>query len=245
MGWAPGWDSVASAGWWSGFFFWASIISLLLLGVNEVVSHRYSERKDELAAEEQRKEKDRNDLEIARLHNETAIAQRTTEELRRENLELQRAISPRILEISAPLFALRKYEGTEVRLSNADDPDAKILAGALMSALRGAGWIVSPAAAAPPPPLSEGVHIEYLGEAGPAHVLSAHREEIAEALKTELKKQDIEANVRRWPQRTADNDGRIIPPEGLAVHVGRRPQWFFLEKKFPQLKGVRERLDRP
>ena len=49
----PGWDSVASSHWWSNFYFWASILALISLGVMEVVSHRYSERKDELAASEQ------------------------------------------------------------------------------------------------------------------------------------------------------------------------------------------------
>jgi hypothetical protein len=53
MGWIPGWDSVASAGWWSGFYFWLGIVALIGLGAFEVASHRYSDRKDELLAAEQ------------------------------------------------------------------------------------------------------------------------------------------------------------------------------------------------
>jgi hypothetical protein len=44
----PGWDSVDRTAWWSSFYFWASIFSLLLLGATEVLSHRYGKRHDEL-----------------------------------------------------------------------------------------------------------------------------------------------------------------------------------------------------
>jgi hypothetical protein len=45
MNWIPGWDTAASAGWWSNLWFIVSIGSLALLGISEVISHRYSERK--------------------------------------------------------------------------------------------------------------------------------------------------------------------------------------------------------
>src|SRR5258708_14331673 len=70
----PGWDSIAGSNWWSNFYFWAGIIALLLLGVAEVISHRYSERKDELVAEQQDSTQRRHDEEMARLHLETANA---------------------------------------------------------------------------------------------------------------------------------------------------------------------------
>ncbi len=44
----PGWNSAESAGFWSTFHFWASIVSLFFLGATEVLSHRYSDRHDEL-----------------------------------------------------------------------------------------------------------------------------------------------------------------------------------------------------
>jgi hypothetical protein len=48
MGWIPGWDSIAAASRWSGFYFWMSIGSLIGLGVFEIASHRYTDRHDEL-----------------------------------------------------------------------------------------------------------------------------------------------------------------------------------------------------
>jgi len=53
MSWIPGWDSTTSAHWWSNFYFWISLVSLIFLGLFEAVSHHYSERKDELATAEQ------------------------------------------------------------------------------------------------------------------------------------------------------------------------------------------------
>jgi len=70
----PGWNSIAGAGWWSSFYFWASIVSLLALGVNEIISHRYAERKDELAAIEQIATQRRHDEDMARVQHDTAQA---------------------------------------------------------------------------------------------------------------------------------------------------------------------------
>jgi hypothetical protein len=78
MGWIPGWESIQATGWWSGFFFWASIISLIGLGISEVASHRYSERRDELLETQQRIEKEQHDDDIARLHLEAAKANAET-----------------------------------------------------------------------------------------------------------------------------------------------------------------------
>jgi hypothetical protein len=72
MAYIPGWDSITGAHWWSNFYFWASIIALILLGVTEVVSHRYGERKDELAAIEQSGAQRAHETEIATLHREEA-----------------------------------------------------------------------------------------------------------------------------------------------------------------------------
>lgn len=109
MSWIPGWESIQATGWWSGFFFWASIVSLIGLGISEVASHRYSEKRDELLETQQRVEKKQHDDEIALLHLETARANRevaaaqadtakankATEELRRENLDLRTKIAGR------------------------------------------------------------------------------------------------------------------------------------------------------
>jgi hypothetical protein len=72
MSWIPGWDSIAGSYWWENFYFWVSIVALLLLGGAEVISHRYTQRKDVLTAIEQSDTQRRHDEEIARLHWETA-----------------------------------------------------------------------------------------------------------------------------------------------------------------------------
>ena len=87
MSWIPGWDSIAATGWWSGFFFWASIVSLIGLGISEVASHRFANRKDELSADQQRAEKKVHDEEMARLHLETAQIQERAANLEKEAAE--------------------------------------------------------------------------------------------------------------------------------------------------------------
>lgn len=87
MGWIPGWDSIASAGWWSGFFFWASIVSLIGLGISEIASHRYSERKDELVELQQIAEKKQHDDEIALLQKDTAQTNERAARLEKEAAE--------------------------------------------------------------------------------------------------------------------------------------------------------------
>jgi multidrug efflux pump subunit AcrA (membrane-fusion protein) len=95
MSWVPGWDSIASAHWWENFYFWASIVALILLGVMEVVSHRYTERKDELATAEQSETQRQHDEEIARLHLQAAQTEERAANLERENLEIRAKVAGR------------------------------------------------------------------------------------------------------------------------------------------------------
>jgi len=84
MSWIPGWDTIGGAGWWSGFFFWASIACLIGLGITEIASHRYSERKDDLSEIEQREIQHRHDEDMARVQHDTAATMERAEELRRK-----------------------------------------------------------------------------------------------------------------------------------------------------------------
>jgi hypothetical protein len=84
MSWIPGWDSVATAGWWSGFYFWISIVCLIGLGVAEVVSHRYEGRKDQLAAVEEAAKDKRHDEDMARVEHDTAQANERAARLEKE-----------------------------------------------------------------------------------------------------------------------------------------------------------------
>jgi flagellar biosynthesis/type III secretory pathway M-ring protein FliF/YscJ len=111
MAWIPGWDSITGSHWWENFYFWASIAALILLGVTEIISHRYTERKDELAAKEQTATQRRHDEEMARLQLDlgkanaaAAAANARTEELRLE--EWQRR-QPRRIHCDARRLAAR------------------------------------------------------------------------------------------------------------------------------------------
>jgi hypothetical protein len=68
----PGWDTVTGAHWWSNIYFWASIASLILLGVFEVVSHRYAERHDDLVTIERDNTDSAYNRQIAELHRDAA-----------------------------------------------------------------------------------------------------------------------------------------------------------------------------
>jgi hypothetical protein len=92
MSWIPGWESITGANSWSNFYFWAGIAALLALGVFEVFSHRYTERKDELVTQQQDETQRRHDEEMARLHLETA---KISERAAKAELEVARLSTPR------------------------------------------------------------------------------------------------------------------------------------------------------
>lgn len=84
MSWIPGWDSIAGTHWWENFYFWGSIVALILLGAAEVISHRYTERKDELTAIEQRDIQRQHDKDVAELHLQTSQADERAAKLEKE-----------------------------------------------------------------------------------------------------------------------------------------------------------------
>lgn len=84
MTWWPGWDSIASTGWWSHFWFWFGIACLFALGASEIVSHVYGLRKDELvtAAETAATTQRKSDADAAEARRKTeteALQQRLSE----------------------------------------------------------------------------------------------------------------------------------------------------------------------
>jgi len=50
MTWWPGWDSIADSGWWSQFWFWIGVVSLVLFGASQLASRLYGSREAELLA---------------------------------------------------------------------------------------------------------------------------------------------------------------------------------------------------
>ncbi len=137
------------------------------------------------------------ELEMQRLKSETAIANKATEELKRQNLELEQAIAPRILNQAGPDRVLNAFPGQIVQLDTIMEFEAQRLAGGLSSLFKSVGWDLRP----PDPRFShafEGVRIEYFQRAGPADPdpNQAQRVAAAKALAEELKKQNLK---RPWP----------------------------------------------
>lgn len=129
----PGWNSIATTGILSNFFFWVSIGALVLLGVAEVLSHRFGERHDSLLAQQHQTEKYGTDSEIARLHRETAAAN-----LARTKLEAQ--LSDRHL-TAFQFEALQSLRGkvSSVIITSVGRTEAAKFAGEIALALKHAG----------------------------------------------------------------------------------------------------------
>ncbi len=250
MSWIPGWDSIAGANAGSNFFFWASIGALILLGVSEIVSHRYSERKDYLTAQEQDATQRQHDEEIARLHLETANANNAAEELRQKNLELEAAIAPRGLEQGHSSAALKQFAGTQVLLASVPDFEARRFASQFTVMFQMAGWKY--AFLPPDENIRDGVEVEYVAGIrddpnNPGGMPDFHFndrvDQAAQALIAELKKQKIETRRMWMPPRVQDEGQRAAPVEAIVVRVGLKPSTYFLEAKFPELKAIREKSE--
>jgi hypothetical protein len=165
----PGWDSIQGSHWWGNFYFGASIVSLILLGAMEVISHRYGERKDELAAIEQESTEKAHENEIARLHVEAArlsadaeaskasIAASNKEmELARKDaaiaeqraneakLALEQLRSPRLMTPdwqAKIILQLSRFKGTRFDMALIPgDPEAATLLGQVSATIQAAGW---------------------------------------------------------------------------------------------------------
>jgi len=170
MSWWPGWESIASTTWWSNFYFWASIIALISLGIFEVISHRYSERKDELVAVEQAGVQRRHDEDMTRVQHDAAQAveraatlekdaatarvliadanvraaeatQKAAEaQLALEQFKAPRWISDAHRDVLVQLLKKIKDVSVDVFLIHAPTSDAAPLAGRLLSILQAAEW---------------------------------------------------------------------------------------------------------
>jgi hypothetical protein len=151
MSWIPGWDSITGTNSWANIYFWAGIAALLLLGVFEVFSHRYTERKDELVTEQQAEIQRKHDEEMARLQRESAQAKEHAAVLEKESaslrLELAKIKLPRNLSSDAQKriaeklkpFGSQTYslgEGPIEADSNIDEQ--------LIKTLEKAGWNLLP-----------------------------------------------------------------------------------------------------
>jgi hypothetical protein len=169
MSWIPGWDSIGATSWWSGFFFWASIFCLIGLGIAEVASHRYSERRDDLIEIEQREIQRRHDEDMARVQHDTAQANERAAQLEKEaanaraavaganaraaeasqkaaeaQLALEKFKAPRMLTLDQQRqIAERVKSFNKMRFDLSaitGDPEALALSGQIADALKMGGW---------------------------------------------------------------------------------------------------------
>lgn len=220
----PGWDSIAGSHWWSNFYFWLSIVSLISLGVMEVVSHRYSERNDKLSAIEQEATKKAHEFEIAQLHLEAARMAKQAEELRQKNIDMEAAVAPRILEQGLTSAALRAFTGTPFIVVSPQDFEPKRAAGQIRAMLSMSKWKKFTESIGPQHyPFFDGVVVHILGNG--KRVGAA-----ADALVGILNTNKITARTG-YPIVKMSDDGQpdmqsILERDGIAViiiEVGPKP----------------------
>jgi hypothetical protein len=140
----PGWNSIPFTGLMSNVFFWLSIGALVLLGVAEVLSHRYGGQHDLLVAQQQQTAKDASDGVIARLQRDTAQANARAAEaqLALEQLRAPRALSPLQQAAIAAVAARHKNLTLHIFMAG-DSADISPLAAKFSEMLRAGGnWTV-------------------------------------------------------------------------------------------------------
>ena len=208
----PGWDSLPAVTRHHNWAEMAGIAFLALLVIAEVVAYQYGHRKDDLTNQQQIATNQRHDKEMARLHLETAKAQEETEKLRTHNLELEAAVSPRILEQSQSAKTLKQWSKTQVYLQSVPDFEARRFLRFLSLMFEMAGWL--PQFLPSDENIMDGIAVEYVAGPkrdpnNPANVdfdFNSSTRQAAEALVGELKKQQIDVN------------GHPIPPSVLEKH---------------------------
>lgn len=126
MTWFPGWGSVDTASWWSGFYFWFGLTALLCVALSAVLSHRYSLRKDELIFQAT------NQRVLAYRGQENAFQLRLAAAQKRHLTDLQR----RTL-----VAALTEFTGQSVRFRTVEgDAESQSYLEDFVSVITGANW---------------------------------------------------------------------------------------------------------
>lgn len=182
------------------------------------------------------------DKQIAFLNNETAkaneaiaVANGKTEELKKENLvlksrveeerrsrvELEQAVSPRIMEQHKSSEALKVLTGVTAIITNIPDLESQKMAGQLAATLSMAGWKFQFAPYDPKGIYPDGVIIETNVGVIPKEDISS---KAADLLLTQLKTNKIEG--RTMPAID-------LPPNTIVVRVGFKPYTFFSDKMNP------------
>ncbi len=220
-------------------------ITLVIGIVSNRLNLRLNKAKDRLAAEEkmvsEEKIADANAIgasakaDAAKAQEEIAKAHVKTEELKRNNLvleskvekerssriELEQAVSPRIMEQHNSSEALKVLTGVTAIITNIPDLESQKMAGQLATTLNMAGWKIQFSPYNPKDIYSDGVIIESNAGTLPKEDISS---KAAKLLLAQLKTNKIES--RTMP--TTD-----LPLNTIIVKVGFKPYTFFSDKMSP------------
>jgi hypothetical protein len=175
------------------------------------------------------------DMKIAETQTVAAMAHKKAEELKRENLvleskvekernsriELEQAVSPRIMEQHKSSEALKVLTGVTAIITNIPDLESQKMAGQLAATLNMAGWKIQFAPYNPQDIYPDGVVVETNAGATPKEDVSS---KAAELLLTQLETNKIES-------RTMPTTG--LPPNTMFIKVGFKPYTFFSDKMNP------------
>lgn len=156
--------------------------------------------------------------EAAKANAEIAKAHEKTEELKKQNLELEQAVSPRIMEQYKSSEALKVLTGVTAIITTIPDLESQKMAGQLATTLNMAGWNIQFSPYNPKDIYSDGVIIEKNVGALPKEDIAA---KAAELLLDQLKINKIES--RTMPATD-------LPPNTIVVKVGFKPYTFFTNK---------------
>jgi hypothetical protein len=189
----------------------------------------------------------------AKANEEAAKANKATEEIRRENLELEKAVAPRMLEQGQPARALKPFGPIDVKIIAVPDFETRRFSSYLVFMLKGlAGWSVE--FLPDDGHTRDGIEIQFIVRVGPDWTATEEqrkqeekRKQVAATLCNELRKQEIETTVRQVPEMRS-MPGLLwpaqVPHDSLIVRVGMRPMSYFLDRRFPQSKEIREHMEK-
>lgn len=155
------------------------------------------------------------------LKHKNLLLESKVEEERRSRIDLEQAVSPRIMEQHKSSEALKVLTGITSIISNLPDIESQRMAGQLAATLNMSGWKIQFSPYDPKDIYPDGVVIEKNVGAIPKEDLAP---KAAELLLTQLKANKIES--RTFPSRG-------LPPNTIHIKVGFKPSTFFSEKMNP------------
>lgn len=180
---------------------------------------------------------------------ELEVAKQQTEEVRRQNLEIEQAVSPRILDQS-DLSALKPFAGSEALILFIPDFEARRLAGQISLLLDMAGWKVTMRPETVD--IRDGVYVEHVWatikygdpeSSKPERIdadrkLSDVRRAKASAIAGVIAQSKIEVTASYATSAYADKQWTPnLSHEAIRISVGLKPMTYFTQKRLEELKA--------